>query len=95
MGGEYPAPFVGCLPIGGGNHLTRAPCMGENLCMDILETFKADVRAKRGRLAEVAAGSGIRPKTLQKILYGESINPRYNTVEKLRAFYQRRRETDQ
>lgn len=62
--------------------------------MDILELFRADVRSKRGRLAEVAAGSGVRPKALQKILYGETKNPRYNTVEALRAFYKRRREND-
>ena len=57
--------------------------------MDILETFRADVRARRGRLAEVAAGSGLKPKTLRNILYRASQNPRYNTVEKLRAFYKR------
>jgi transcriptional regulator with XRE-family HTH domain len=75
--------------------LTGFPHNGKIRGMDILETFKADVRAKRGRLAEVAEGSGLKPKTLRNILYGESTNPRYNTVEKLRAFYQRRRETDQ
>ena len=62
--------------------------------MDILETFKADVRSKRGRLAEVAAGSGVKLKTLRNILYGETTNPRYDNVERLRAFYQKRRESD-
>lgn len=62
--------------------------------MDILETFRSDVRGKRGRLEEVAAGSGVKAKTLRNILYGSTKNPRYDNVEKLRAFYRLRRESD-
>lgn len=62
--------------------------------MDILETFREDVRSKRRRLEEVAAGSGVKAKTLRNIYYGTTKNPRYDNVERLRAFYQMRRETD-
>jgi hypothetical protein len=75
--------------------LTASPDTGRMIGMDILETFRADVKAKRGRLAEVAAATGIKRKALQNILYGQTVEPGYQKVEKLRAFYgQNRRETD-
>ena len=74
--------------------LAPSPVFGNTGGMDILDTFRTDVRSKRGRLTEVADGSGVKLKTLRNILYRETENPRYDTVEKLRAFYQRRRETD-
>ncbi len=53
---------------------------------DILDHFRADARSKRGRLMEIATASGIKPKTLRNLIY-VTTNPRYQTVEKLRAYY--------
>ena len=60
--------------------------------MDILDTFRSDVRNSGrilARMHEVAAASGVAPNTLRNLLYGATTNPRYNTVERLRAFYAR------
>jgi hypothetical protein len=55
---------------------------------EILERFIADVRGKRGRLMEVANGSGVHPKVLRNILYGETHDPRGSNVAALRKFYE-------
>jgi hypothetical protein len=55
--------------------------------MDILERFIEDAKSKRGRLAEIAAASGVHPKVLRNIRYGETTDPRLSTVRKLEAYY--------
>jgi hypothetical protein len=57
---------------------------------EILQRFIADARSKRGRLMEVAEGSGVHPKVLRNILYGETRDPRSSNVAALRAYYERR-----
>lgn len=57
---------------------------------DLIATFKADVRSKRGRLQEVADATGIHPKVLKNILYGETQDPRGSNRDRLREFYERR-----
>jgi hypothetical protein len=62
--------------------------MGNNgWVSDLLETAIADL-CQRGRVAAVAEATGIKPKVLRNIRYGVTKNPRYDTVEKLRAYYQ-------
>jgi transcriptional regulator with XRE-family HTH domain len=58
--------------------------------MDLLERFKKDVKAGGdARMREIAAATGVTLGTLRNIRYGQSKNPRYNNVEKLRQFYER------
>jgi hypothetical protein len=56
---------------------------------DLIATFIADVRSKRGRLQEVADATGIHPKVLRNILYGETTDPRGSNKDRLRQFYER------
>ena len=47
------------------------------------------VRAAKGRLAEIARRSGVPEKTLEKIYYGATANPRMDTLEALRKHFER------
>lgn len=53
---------------------------------DFLVRVREDLQSPR-RVGQVAEATGIPSKTLYNIKYGETENPRYDTVEKLRAFY--------
>lgn len=56
--------------------------------MDILERVRSDLRgASLARQKEVAEAIGIPWATLRKIIDSNTTNPRYSTVEKLRAYY--------
>ena len=56
--------------------------------MDILETVRADLSgATLARQNEVAKACGVPWATLRKIVDGATTNPRYGTVERLRAYY--------
>ena len=61
--------------------------MGNTVVMDdFLERVRQDLQAPR-RVGAVAEATGIAAKTLYHIKYGDTANPRYDTIEKLRAFY--------
>jgi hypothetical protein len=47
--------------------------------------------AQRGRVQAVAEATGLTIKCLRNIRYGVTKYPRYDTVEKLRAYYTLRR----
>lgn len=47
------------------------------------------VRAAKGLLDQIARGSGVPEKTLQKIFYGDTSNPRMNTLDALRVYFER------
>jgi predicted transcriptional regulator len=56
--------------------------------MDILEMVRADLKgASMARQNEVADACGIPWATLRKIIDGDTADPRYSTVERLRAYY--------
>lgn len=56
--------------------------------MDILEQVRADLKeATLARQHEVAVATGIPWSTLRKIVDGDTENPRYDTVERLRKHY--------
>jgi hypothetical protein len=55
--------------------------------MDILQRFIEDAQSRRGRLAEIAAASGVHPKVLRNIRYGATTDPRLSTIRKLEAYY--------
>lgn len=57
---------------------------------DLLELFREDMRSKRGRPREIAEATGIPIRSLYKILYGQTKNPGFETVEKLRPLYRER-----
>lgn len=42
-----------------------------------------------GLIAEIARGSGVPEKTLQKIYYGDTTNPRMETLDALREWFER------
>ena len=52
----------------------------------------AKVRATKGRqkLIQIAHATGVPPKTLEKIFYGDTDNPRGDTLDALRGFYERK-----
>lgn len=61
--------------------------------MDILEQVRTDLTgATLERQREVAAAAGVPWSTLRKIVDRATENPRYDTVERLRAYYQARAE---
>lgn len=61
--------------------------------MDFLEEVRNDLKgATLERQYEVAEAAGIPWSTLRKIVDGVSANPRYDTVERLRAYYAGRAE---
>lgn len=49
------------------------------------------VRAAKGRLGDIARGSGVPEKTLHKIHYGDTTNPRMDTLDRLRDYFQSKR----
>jgi transcriptional regulator with XRE-family HTH domain len=57
--------------------------------MDLLERYRADVKSGDvgRRMQEIADQTGISIGTLRNIYYGQSQNPRYNNVERLRRYY--------
>jgi predicted transcriptional regulator len=56
--------------------------------MDILEQVRSDLKgAPMVRQEEVAQATGIPWSTLRKIVDGDTENPRYDTVERLRKYY--------
>ena len=56
--------------------------------MDILELVRTDLKdATLARQNEVAKAAGVPWSTLRKIIDGDTQNPRYDTVERLRAHY--------
>ena len=58
--------------------------------MDILEQVRSDLKgASLARQNEVADAAGVPWSTLRKIVDGDTENPRYDTVERLRAYYAR------
>jgi hypothetical protein len=62
--------------------------------VDSIDLFIADVaKADRtlARINAVAAATGINPKTLRNLYYGETVNPRRNNVRALDAFYAKSR----
>jgi len=79
-------PFVGWFPSAGAIPLAMLPMIGNNGGMDFLEMVRSDLKAK-GRPAEVAKAVGLPISLVYRIRSGETPNPRYDTVEKLRAFY--------
>lgn len=48
------------------------------------------LRAAKGQIPEIAAGSGVPEKTLLKIFYGETTNPRMDTLDNLREWFERK-----
>lgn len=63
--------------------------------MDILEIVRTDLKgAGLARQNQVAAACGVPWSTLRKIIDGDTANPRYETVEKLRAYYMSPRERE-
>lgn len=61
--------------------------------MDILAKIRADLKgATLARQQEVADAAGVPWATLRKIVDGDTENPRYDTVERLRAYYEPRNE---
>lgn len=60
----------------------------EQFGMDILSQVRADLKgASIARQEEVARAAGVPWATLRKIIDGATENPRYATVERLRAYY--------
>lgn len=58
---------------------------------DPIELFIADVRSsKPGRLQQIADATGVHPKVLRNILYGETTDPRGSNKDRLRAYYEAR-----
>lgn len=56
---------------------------------DILEVVVADLAdAPAGSIGKVAKAAGLSYFTLIKIVRGKSKNPRHQTVERLRVYYQ-------
>jgi predicted transcriptional regulator len=56
--------------------------------MDILELVRSDLKAASlARQNEVAKAAGVPWSTLRKIVDGDTRNPRYDTVERLRGYY--------
>lgn len=59
--------------------------------MDIIETVRADLKeANMARQYEVADASGVPWSTLRKIIDGDTENPRYDTIKRLLAYYEKR-----
>ena len=53
--------------------------------------FIADVRSSPpGRLQQIADATGVHPKVLRNILYGETTDPRGSNKDRLRAYYEAR-----
>jgi len=60
--------------------------------MDILETVRQDLSgASLERQRQIAAVMGVPWSTLRKIIDRATENPRYNTVERLRSYYENNR----
>lgn len=81
-------PFVGWFPSGGSKALALLPMIGNTVRMDFMAMVRADLQAK-GRPVEVAKAVGLPVSVVYRIRNGETPNPRYDTVEKLRSFYER------
>lgn len=59
--------------------------------MNPIERFREDVTASTRRLAridEIAAATGISPKTLRNLHYGATRFMRYENVAKLETYYE-------
>ena len=56
--------------------------------MDVIERLKSDVASgPRGRIGEIAAGSGVSIKTLRNIWYGYTKDITYSNARKLAEYY--------
>jgi hypothetical protein len=56
--------------------------------MDLLDIVRSDLKgASIARQQEVADACGIPWATLRKIIDGDTVDPRYSTVERLRTYY--------
>lgn len=56
--------------------------------MDIIERVKADVATgPRGRITEIAEGSGVKVKTLRNLIYGETQDMKHANARKLMDYY--------
>lgn len=68
------------------------------LMLDIIERVKADIReGKRGRMGEIAKGSGVKRKTLSNLYYGVTKATNLRNAQKLADYYaqfERRSGTD-
>ena len=66
------------------------PSLGTIAYMDILQLIRADLKgATLERQHAVADGAGVPWSTLRKIVDEATANPRYDTVERLRSWYER------
>ena len=56
--------------------------------IDVIERVKADIRdGKRGRLQEIADGSGVKAKTLKNLVYGVTSATNLRNAQKLADYY--------
>jgi len=55
---------------------------------DIIERVLADIRdGPRGRLGQIAAGSGVKEKTLRNLRYGKTTATNFANARKLMDYY--------